>query len=135
MKLRHSTSLLAALVVGLAIQNAAHAAPTPAAAREIAHLLTYLEKSGCQFYRSGTWHDAPAARAHLDMKFKYMTQRDMVQTTEDFIVNAATSSSMTGGTYMVRCAGAEAQPSADWLRAELVRYRKANPSESMAPAR
>lgn len=101
----------------------AWSAPSPAAQREIEHLLAYLEASGCDFQRSGQWHDARAARAHIEKKYKYLLQRDLVQSTDDFLVEAATGSSMGGGAYQVRCNGV-VQPSAQWLRAELARLRK-----------
>ncbi len=110
-------------VAGLMIAMPAAAVPSPASQREIRHLLAHLEASGCEFQRSGQWYDARAARAHLDTKYQYLLRRDMVQDTDDFIANAATSSSMDGGAYMVRCGGV-VQPSSDWLRAELARIRK-----------
>jgi hypothetical protein len=101
----------------------ASSTPPPASQREIGQLLAYLETSGCEFQRSGKWHDARAAREHIEAKYQYLLQRDMVQSTEGFIADAATASSMGGGAYMVRCNGVT-QPSGDWLRAELARLRK-----------
>jgi hypothetical protein len=101
----------------------AWAAPSPAVQREISQLLSSLENSGCEFQRNGQWHDARAARAHVEAKYQYLLRRDLVQTTDDFIVNAATASSTGGGAYQVRC-GNTVQPSADWLRAELARLRR-----------
>lgn len=118
------------LIGAVLVHAMAWSAPTPDAQREITHLLGYLERSGCQFQRSGTWHDAPAARAHLEKKYQYLLQRDMVKTTDDFIEGAATSSSMGGGAYAVRCADGKALPSATWLQRELVRYRKAGPAKA-----
>jgi len=100
----------------------AWAEPSAAVQREIGQLLAYLEKSGCEFRRNGQWHDARAARAHIEAKYQYLLRRDLVRTTDDFIVNAATASSTGGGAYQVRC-GSAIRPSADWLRAELVRLR------------
>ncbi len=116
---------IACLAVALAMLAAppAWATPPPAVQREIGQLLSYLETSGCEFQRNGQWHDARAARAHIEAKYRYLLQRDLVQTTDDFIANAATSSSMGGGPYQVRC-GSRIDPSADWLRTELVRLRK-----------
>ena len=116
---------LAAMAAAWALAAAplAWAAPSPAAQQEISHLLAYLEASGCDFQRSGQWYNARAARDHIESKYQYLLQRNMVQTADDFIVNAATSSSMGGGAYIVRCGGVT-QPSADWLRAELARLRK-----------
>lgn len=105
------------------------AAPTPAASlpaaaqEEITHLLDYLGTSGCSFGRGGTWYDAGAARKHLAMKLDYLVKRQMVATADDFLKLAATSSSMSGQIYRVRCGAEPAAPSADWLGAELARFR------------
>ncbi len=101
----------------------AWAHPSPAVRQEIGQLLAHLEASGCEFLRNGQWHDARAARVHIEAKYQYLLRRDLVQSTDDFIVNAATSSSTGGGAYQVRC-GSTIQPSGDWLRAELARLRK-----------
>lgn len=101
----------------------AWAEPSPGVQREIGQLLAYLETSGCEFQRSGQWHDARSARAHIEAKYQYLLRRDLVQTTDDFIVNAATASSTGGGAYQVRC-GSAIRPSADWMRAELARLRR-----------
>lgn len=114
--------ILALGVAGIA-QSPARAAPSSAAQREIDHLLGYLETSGCEFQRGGKWHDARAARKHIEVKYRYLLQRDMVQSTEGFIADAATASTMGGDAYQVRCAGVT-QPSAAWLRTELDRMRK-----------
>ena len=123
------------LICALCAHAFAWSAPMHESQREIAYLLGYLEHSGCQFSRSGTWYDAPAARKHLETKYKYLSQRDMVQTTDDFIERAATGSSMGGGVYTVRCADGIAHPSAVWLRRELVRFRKAGPADARNPPR
>lgn len=107
----------------------AHAAPLPAAAQgEITYLLDYLAKSGCAFQRSGTWHDAVAARKHLEMKLDYLQRRAMVNSAEDFLKLAATSSSMFGDVYQVRCGTQAPVPSAEWLGAELARLRQPKPA-------
>jgi hypothetical protein len=112
-----------AVAAALLAAPPAWADPSPAVQREIGQLLAYLEASGCDFQRNGQWHDARAARAHIEAKYQYLLRRNLVQTTDDFIVNAATSSSMGGGAYQVRC-GSTIEPSADWLRAELTRIRR-----------
>ena len=102
-----------------------HAAPPPPATQqEITHLLDYLVASGCAFQRSGTWYDAGAARKHLEMKLDYLARRDMVKTADDFLKLAATSSSMYGDMYKVRCGTEPPVPSAEWLGAELARVRQ-----------
>jgi len=114
----------------------AWAHPSPAVQQEIGKLLAYLEASGCGFQRDGQWHDARAARAHIETKYQYLLRRDLVQSTDDFIERAATSSSMGGGVYTVRCADGVVQPSGVWLRRELVRFRKAGPAAATpSPAR
>jgi Family of unknown function (DUF5329) len=113
------------LVASLFLASSAPAAEPSAAARaEIAHLLDFLAGSGCLFYRNGSWHDAVAARAHLRGKYDALAARGMVGTAEDFITRAASESSTSGEPYRVRCGNAAPVPSARWLEAELVRYRK-----------
>jgi hypothetical protein len=115
------TLLLASL---LSIGAAAIAEePGPAARGEIAHLLSYLESSGCQFYRNGSWHDAGDARAHLEKKKDHLLNHSLIGSAEDFIDRAATSSSVSGQAYRVRCAPAGPVASSTWLRAELERFR------------
>lgn len=117
------TALLACL---LAISNAAGAAtPSASAQAEIAHLLSYLETSRCEFYRNGNWYDSREARAHLEKKKNYLMNRSLLGSTEDFIDRAATASSVSGAKYLVRCPRSPAVPSGEWLRAELERFRAA----------
>lgn len=118
--------MAAGLLAGLALLLA-----HPAAAelnehgrREVAELLQRVEKSGCSFNRAGTWYTAGEARAHLQRKYDYLMARDMLGSAEDFIVKAATKSSMSGEPYMMRCANAPAVPSSSWIDAELRRMRQ-----------
>jgi len=106
----------------------ARAEPAPAARHEIAHLVSYLKGSGCQFNRNGSWHDAGDASKHLQRKYDYLLKRDLVATSEDFIARAASQSSLTGKPYQVRCGVAAPAASAAWLKAELARYRAAHPA-------
>ena len=55
----------------------AWAEPSPAVQREIGQLLAALETSGCEFLRNGQWHDARAARAHIEAKYRYLLRRDL----------------------------------------------------------
>jgi hypothetical protein len=107
------------------------ATPSMSTQAEIAHLLSYLESSRCEFYRNGAWHDSREARAHLEKKKSYLMKRSLVGSAEDFIDMAATASSVSGEKYMVRCRPSPAVPSSEWLRAELGRFRAARG----APAR
>ena len=101
------------------------AAATPEPARsEIAHLLHAVESSGCKFNRNGSWHDAKAARKHLEKKFAYLDKRDLVHTAEQFIERGAATSSSSGKPYQMQCAGKAPVASSAWLRGELTRYRE-----------
>jgi hypothetical protein len=88
---------------------------------EIAHLLQYIEGSGCVFVRNGKEHDSADAREHIAKKYDYVRKR--VKAAEDFIGRAATKSSMTGQAYRVRCEGT-VLPTAEWLKDELERFRQ-----------
>jgi len=121
---RLSIARLLALFIGLRWGFLAQAAePSPVVRGEIQHLLTYLEGSGCEFFRNGEWHGAVEAKDHLNQKYSYLLKKDLVRTTEDFIRLGATKSSASGKPYQVRCKGTKAVPSALWLSEELSRYR------------
>ncbi len=108
------------------VAMAATAAPLPPAARtEIDGLMARLVASGCEFNRNGRWYTAAEAKSHLAQKLKYLEDRGMVQTTEQFIEMAASGSSMSGQAYMVRCGNNEPVQSGQWLRSELRDLRSA----------
>lgn len=112
------------LVMGLLVADAAFAAPLPAPARaDVDALLNRLQSSGCEFNRNGTWYAGAEARAHLLKKLDYLEGKDMVATAEQFIERGASSSSMSGKPYLVRCAGKAPVESAAWLKAELQQVR------------
>lgn len=100
------------------------AAPGQVTRAEIAHLLQYLESSGCQFQRNGSWYPSQRAASHLNQKYEYLLKKDLVTNAESFIERAATESSASGKPYSVKCGDAAAVPSAAWLRDELQRFRK-----------
>jgi hypothetical protein len=103
--------LLAALIA-MPASPAAFAEPDEVARTEIAHLLKYLEKAGCQFQRNGSWYAPARAASHLNQKYEYLLQKDLVTTAEQFIERAATESSASGKPYSVKCGDAAAVPSA-----------------------
>ena len=116
--------LIAAFLL-LAINGQALAAETSSGAgAEIGKLLSALGASKCEFYRNGSWHDAAEAQAHLTMKYEYLRDKRRISTTEQFIADAGSKSSMSGEPYQVRCPGRPAEPSAKWLGDELVRLRQ-----------
>ena len=105
----------------------AHAAPDPQAQREIAQLIGSLDGSTCQFQRNGSWHDAAAARAHLQRKYDYLLKKKLVDTPEQFIERAASQSSMSGKPYRIRCPGQPEQTAAAWFGARLQALRQRTP--------
>lgn len=117
-----ATVLIAMLFSGILSQATA----ASGADVEIGQLLGYIERSGCLLYRNGSWYSASDARAHLEKKYRYLLDRGLVDTTEDFIDRVATTSSMSGKPYQVKCDGREQVSSAEWLTTELQRLRKAS---------
>jgi len=116
-------TMASALMLGLLLVPVARAEPPTRMQIEVNFLLGYIEGSGCEFYRNGTWHDSKTAQAHLRDKYKYLVAKDLINTTEDFIKKAATKSSFSGQPYEVRCNGGATVTSNQWLRDELARFR------------
>ncbi|WP_363797311.1 DUF5329 domain-containing protein [Lysobacter firmicutimachus] len=116
------------LLAGLLACFGAQAAPSAQAEREIEQLIQALGRSGCQFERNGSWHDAAQAQAHLRKKLAYLRKRDLADTAEAFIDRAASRSSLSGQPYRVRCGQAAPVSSASWLRGKLVQLRSAGVS-------
>lgn len=112
------------LLLGLSPTFALAAELTPPAKREIAHLLSYLQQSGCDFNRNGSWHATEEAVGHIQKKYEYLLKKNLVSSAEDFIDRAASESSMSGKPYLVRCGAHSPASSATWFKAELTRYRK-----------
>lgn len=110
---------------------AAFAAPS-AARPEIEALLARLQASNCSFQRNGSWHDAKEAQAHLLRKLAWLEDRNAVQSTEQFISLAASTSSRSGKPYLVKCGGSAPVESRRWLAAELDVLRA---GRAPAPAR
>jgi len=102
---------------------------------EISYLLTMLGKSGCEFYRNGSWYEAKAAEAHIRAKYSLLAARNHIGTAEDFIDQAATRSSMTGLPYAVRCGQSPAISTSSWLHQLLAQYRDAHASGALRAGR
>ena len=135
MRLRSTRCLL--LVLGLLWVPVVYAEPPVNVQVEVDFLLGYVEGSGCDFYRNGTWNDPKTAQAHLRDKYRYLAARNLINTTEDFIEKVATQSSLTGQPYKVRCRDGATVTSNQWLHAELARFREFNkkPTSSLLEPR
>jgi len=96
--------------------------------REATALFDALRTSGCEFNRNGTWHDGAKAAQHLQRKYEHL--RGKVGTTEEFIEQGATASSMSGKAYQVRCGEAAAVPSGEWLLEKLYELRQSGRFDS-----
>lgn len=96
--------------------------------KEIRHLLEYLVNSDCKFYRNGEWYNAYEARQHINYKYKYLIEKGLINSTEQFILRAASGSSMSGKPYMVKCGDSEPIKSSVWFNSELTNFRKKNGS-------
>jgi hypothetical protein len=117
------------LMFGVAAAGNA-ASLSPAARAEIDALLSGLEASGCELNRNGTWYPATEARPHLLRKLKYLENKGLVQSTEQFIELAASSSSTTGKPYLVKCGGGTPVQSGPWLRSQLQMVRSSGRAKS-----
>ncbi len=97
---------------------------------EINHILTMLKTSDCQFNRNGIWYNADAAQSHLRRKLDYLVDRGAVASTEQFIERAATKSSFSGKSYLVKCGNDAPMQSSIWLSSLLHEVRAALPATS-----
>jgi hypothetical protein len=95
--------------------------------QEVAHLLDFVAASGCQFNRNGSWYDSKGAREHLQQKYEYLQKRKLVPSARAFIERAASTSSMSGKPYQVRCGNGQPISSEQWLTTELAHYRAMQP--------
>jgi len=121
--------LLFLLAVSFAAAGNA-ASLSPAARAEIDALLSRLEASSCTFNRNGTWYPPAEAKSHLLRKLKYLEDRGAVQSTEQFIERAASSSSTTGQPYLVKCGSGAPVQSGTWLLSQLQGMRASGRARS-----
>ena len=115
-------TILALLLLFMASSASAELPPT--AQQEVAHLLSHMERSNCEFNRNGSWYGAVDASAHIRKKYQYLLQRDLLSSAEDFIVGAASESSLSKQAYLVRCPGEPVMDSSTWFRRQLKQYRQ-----------
>ncbi len=99
---------------------------------EIQYLLDFVEISGCEFYRNGSWYHSQQAREHLQAKLEYLSARKRIHTAEDFIQLAASKSSMSGKPYEIRCGKCTASAASSWLAGVLSRYRSLQAREQQS---
>jgi hypothetical protein len=105
------------------VRSAPLVIPNDTAHTEISELLQFVAQSGCQFNRNGSWYDAMRAAAHLRYKYERLQAAHQIARAEDFIEKGATSSSMSGKAYQVRCGADAPLTSSQWLFDELARFR------------
>lgn len=96
----------------------------PGQAKEVEHLLDFVQNGQCIINRNGTDYPAEKGVAHIQKKYDYF--RDDIQSAEDFIEYSATRSTISGKYYTVTCPGKESIRTQDWLLEELKRFRLAN---------
>jgi hypothetical protein len=128
--------LIVALVAmtGLLYAPLTIAQPTQNARTEIDYLLDFVEISGCEFYRNGSWYDSVRAQEHLRQKYEYLLGRADIVTAEDFIAQVGSESSLTGIPYQIRCGGECTEvTTTEWLLGVLARYRIVALRESLPP--
>ena len=122
-RLNRRSAAAVLLLFGLFSMAPAQAASSMDMPTEVNFLLGYIEGSGCEFQRNGTWHNSHEAQLHLRDKFNYLVAWKRVDTAEQFIARAATESSITSRAYLVRCKGGSTITSKKWLGDELLRLR------------
>jgi hypothetical protein len=120
--------LILGLVLALTFWRPADAEPpaivqTQIAKTEINYLLGFVERSGCQFYRNGSWYDSKQAQAHLRDKYDYLAAKGLINSAEDFIERAATKSSLSSKAYAIKCGTGPVVTTNQWLREALAGYR------------
>jgi uncharacterized protein DUF5329 len=125
------TRCLSTLLLSCIVVTAGIAAPlSPAARMEIDGLMSRLEASGCEFGRNGAWHTGTDAKSHLLRKLAYLEERGSVQSAEQFIALAASSSNTTGQPYLVKCGNGAPVQSGTWLLSQLQAMRSAGQVKS-----
>ena len=91
--------------------------------KEILHLFDYLENSNCEFNRNGSWYSPHEAVRHIQKKYRYLVKKGLINTAEQFIDRAASRSSLSSESYLVRCGDSKPIESFDWFTDELKKFR------------
>ena len=113
------SALLALLAILIAVPVSSSVPSTTQG--EIAHLLSQIAQSDCQFIRNSKTYSPEQAVEHINNKYNYLKNR--IKTTEQFIKYAASRSSITGSDYHIRC-GEVTITSREWLEEQLRMYRQ-----------
>ncbi len=90
---------------------------------EIDYLLRSIGSSRCTFIRNSKQYTAEEAEAHLRMKYRFGKRH--ATTSEKFIAQLASVSSVSKKPYYLKCEGEDKMPSGDWLTHRLNEYRTA----------
>ncbi len=88
---------------------------------EIDYLLGSIGNSHCAFIRNGKTYSSQDAEAHLRMKYRH--GKRYASSSESFISQLASASSVSKKLYYIECEGEEKVPSGDWLTQRLNEYR------------
>ena len=111
-------------VMAIIAQGASAHGEAATTAGEIDHLMAFVQSSGCEFNRNGTWYPASAAHDHILKKLNYIRDRTTIPSAEYFIQEAASRSSMGDRMmYQIRCNNSPVQECRGWLLGELNKSR------------
>lgn len=83
---------------------------------QIEKLLDKIESSQIIFIRNGTEYSSQEAADHL--RSKWMEAKDEVKTLDDFIVNIASTSSMSGKPYLVKLKDGKVMTAEAWYKTQ-----------------
>jgi hypothetical protein len=110
--------LLALVSAALIMPSAVAAAPSPAEAQRIEHLIRSVERlANAKFVRNGSEYDAAKAADHLRLKLREAGPR--VASAEDFIRLCGSRSSVSGKPYQIVFNDGTRLTSEAFLRARL----------------
>jgi len=113
------------LLIAILLSSTSYAADSKdTMEKEIQHLFDYLKNSDCEFNRNDKWYNTEEAVKHINKKYQYLIKKGLINSTEQFIDQAASESSMSGKSYMVKCGESEPIKSSVWFKRELTRFRE-----------
>lgn len=95
-------------------------------AQKIEYLLNSIGNSNCVFIRNKKEYSSKQAEKHL--RKKYQRGKKWVKNVDHFIKRIASKSYLSKKPYAIRCGKEYTQATSDWLRKQLLKYSKDNPS-------